>query len=187
MDIHKCPFSILSKTLPEISQFFLTTYNYNCIYYRMPTKRYRNRSLKKNQRSSTKTNTILSLGHETIPYFLETLNAIKLHHWRTHSYATHKATDELYSNVNSSIDSFVEVLLGKCQGNRVDLTTTKSVPFHDIPSTSIFEGFMISFRDYLVSLNNHEEFMSPTNVDLVTIRDELLGHVNKFLYLLTLT
>jgi len=134
-----------------------------------------------------KTNTILSLGHESIPYFLETLNTIKLHHWRTHSYATHKATDELYSNVNGSIDCFVEVLLGKCQGNRVDLTTTKSIPFCDIPSPSVFHTSIVGFRDYLVSLDNRDEFKTPTNADLVTIRDELLGHVNKFLYLLTLT
>ena len=32
---------------------------------------------------------------------------IKLFHWKTHSYSTHKATDELYSKLNDDIDKFV--------------------------------------------------------------------------------
>ena len=54
--------------------------------------------------------------------FLETLNLVKLYHWKTRSYAIHKATDELYTKLNLHIDSFVEVLLGK-QGNRINLMT----------------------------------------------------------------
>jgi len=42
--------------------------------------------------------------------FIEILNTIKLYHWKTHSYAEHKATDELYSKLNEHIDSFVQRL-----------------------------------------------------------------------------
>ena len=45
--------------------------------------------------------------------FLELLMMVKLFHWKTLSYATHKATDELYSKLNEHIDTFIEILLGK--------------------------------------------------------------------------
>ena len=32
--------------------------------------------------------------------FLRMLNTVKLFHWRTFSYPEHKATDELYANLN---------------------------------------------------------------------------------------
>ena len=48
-----------------------------------------------------------------IPTFLHMLNTVKLYHWKTTSYSTHKATDQLYSDLNEKIDEFVEILLGK--------------------------------------------------------------------------
>ena len=47
--------------------------------------------------------------------FMEMLMMVKLYHWKTHSFATHKATDELYAKLNEHIDTFIEVLLGKTE------------------------------------------------------------------------
>ena len=66
--------------------------------------------------------------------FLEMLNMVKLHHWKTYSYSTHKATDDLYSDLNSNVDAFIEVLLGKDGTPRVNLTHTKSLPLYDFSS-----------------------------------------------------
>jgi hypothetical protein len=41
---------------------------------------------------------------EVVVKFLEVLNMIKLYHWKTHSYATHKATDELSSKLHKNVD-----------------------------------------------------------------------------------
>jgi hypothetical protein len=54
---------------------------------------------------------------------------IKLYHWGTLSYATHKATDDLYAKLNVNIDSFVEVMIGK-DGKRIDLSHNKSISLH---------------------------------------------------------
>ena len=35
-----------------------------------------------------------------IQTFLQMLNVIKVYHWKTRSYAEHKATDELYERLN---------------------------------------------------------------------------------------
>ena len=63
--------------------------------------------------------------------FFEMLLMVKLFHWKTSSYATHKATDDLYTKLNANMDSFIEVLLGKT-GLRIDLMGTKSIRLIDL-------------------------------------------------------
>ena len=50
---------------------------------------------------------------EIVSMFLKMLNTTKLYHWRTYSYATHEATDNLYADLNKYVDEFVEVMMGK--------------------------------------------------------------------------
>jgi len=116
--------------------------------------------------------------------FLTMLNTVKLFHWKTHSYATHKATDELYSNLNKNIDTFIEVLLGKT-GDRVNLTGTRTISLKDYTSVEQLKREVNDFKGYLVSLNGNPALKSMSNSDLYNIRDEILGDLNQFLYLLT--
>jgi DNA-binding ferritin-like protein len=112
------------------------------------------------------------------------LNMVKLYHWKTYSYSTHKATDELYSDLNSNVDAFVEVLLGKEGTPRVNLTHTKSLPLYDFSSADLFKEKIAHFKNYLERMSKSPALMN--NSDLLNIRDELLGTLNKFTYLLTL-
>ena len=121
---------------------------------------------------------------EVVVKFLQMLNIVKLFHWKTHSYATHKATDELYTNLNANIDSFVEVLLGK-HGDRVNLTHVKHIPIKDFTSQNDFKKELESFKNYLVDLNDNKALKSMSNSDLYNIRDEILANLNQILYLLT--
>jgi hypothetical protein len=114
-----------------------------------------------------------------VTMFLQMLNTVKLYHWKTTSYAQHKATDELYSSLNSSIDSFVEIMLGK-KGTRVNLVGTKSIPLHDYKELPGFKDEIEMYKNYLIGLT-----LGPKNSDLLNTRDEILGHLNQFTYLLT--
>lgn len=116
--------------------------------------------------------------------FLEVLLMIKLFHWKTHSYATHKATDELYSSLNEKMDQFIEILLGKVN-NRINLLNNKTINLFDLTSKEQLINKITSFKSYLVDLNNNKAFNLMSNYDLLTVRDEILGDLNKFLYLLT--
>jgi len=116
--------------------------------------------------------------------FLEMLMMIKLFHWKTHSYATHKATDELYESLNGNIDKFIEVLLGKT-GTRIDLMGHKTISLIDLNSQQQLESRIEYFKSYLVGLTNNKTISSMSNTDLLNIRDEILGNLNQFLYLLT--
>ena len=116
--------------------------------------------------------------------FLEMLMMVKLFHWKTHSYATHKATDELYASLNDHIDDFIEVLLGKTV-SRIDLMTNKTIKLMDLNSQESLKSKIMSIKSILVGLDNNKALSTMSNSDLFNIRDEILGNLNQFLYLLT--
>jgi len=112
--------------------------------------------------------------------FLELLNMVKLYHWRTRSYAQHKATDELYERLNKHIDEFVEVLLGK-ENRRVKMVE-KCLRLIDSKHSRDFKSHIYEFREFLVNL---EQYFKKKDSGLLSIRDDLLVDINQFLYLLT--
>ena len=122
---------------------------------------------------------------EIILKFIQILNIIKIYHWKTLSYPEHKATDELYESFNGRMDEFVETMLGKT-GKRVNLSSVKSIPFYDYTNVAKFKQCIEIFKTYLVNMSNAAYFKNPANSDLLNIRDEILGDLNKFTYLLTL-
>ena len=113
--------------------------------------------------------------------FFEMLLMVKLFHWKTHSFATHKATDELYESLNEHMDKFIEVLLGKT-GTRIQMGNTKSVKLVDLDSPAKLKVRVESFKRYLSDMKIPG---SGASSDLLNIRDEILADMNKFTYLLT--
>ena len=116
---------------------------------------------------------------------LEMLNTVKLYHWKTMKYAEHKATDDLYDDLNGKIDEFVEVLMGK-NGQRINLSGKKSLKLQDFDSSNAFKNYVEKAKKYLISMTNSKNIGTSENSDLLNIRDEILGILNKFTYLLTL-
>jgi DNA-binding ferritin-like protein len=145
-------------------------------------KRSANAVTRKNR--STGSSSMSAFLKEITVVFLEMIMMVKLFHWKTHSYATHKATDELYASLNEHIDNFIEVLLGKT-GSRIDLMSKKTISLIDLNSQESLKSKITSLKSYLVGLNNNKALKTMSNSDLFNIRDEILGDLNKFLYLLT--
>ena len=113
--------------------------------------------------------------------FLEMLNVVKLYHWKTRSFAQHKATDELYGRLNEHIDTFVEVLLGKDQ-SRIQMVE-RSIQLMDPSKKTDFQNKVLEYRGFLTDMNIY--FDPARDTDLLNIRDEILGDINQFLYLMT--
>jgi DNA-binding ferritin-like protein len=147
-------------------------------------KKKRNATQKNTKNSSEKV-ILRNFENEITIYFFEILLMIKLFHWKTFSYATHKATDELYGKINEHMDRFIEVLLGKSDV-RIDLTHHKTLALIDVSKQEELVKNIAKFKAYLVNLSTHKAMKLMSNVDLYTIRDELLADLNQFLYLLTL-
>uniref|UniRef100_A0A6C0KSP0 Uncharacterized protein n=1 Tax=viral metagenome TaxID=1070528 RepID=A0A6C0KSP0_9ZZZZ len=119
-----------------------------------------------------------------VTMFLQMLNTVKLYHWKTHSYSQHKATDQLYSNLNDNIDTFVEIMLGK-KGDRVNLTFQKTLPLLDYNNLSDFKKEVEKYKQFLINMNKDAGLNITNNSDLLNVRDEILGNLNQFTYLLT--
>ena len=112
---------------------------------------------------------------------LEMLMTVKMYHWRTASYAQHKATDELYEKLNKNIDTFVEVFLGKSESRIQEMD--QRLPLYNFHKEGEFKKKIYEYRRMLQDMN--KTFSPQTDSDLLTIRDELLINVNQFLYLMT--
>ena len=116
-----------------------------------------------------------------IQTFLQMLNVIKIYHWKTKSYAEHKATDELYERLNENIDKFIEILLGK-EEERFKLIHETVRPI-DTANKKDFKSRVYEYRKFLTDMNIY--FDPKLDSDLLSLRDEILGDINQFLYLMT--
>jgi len=143
-----------------------------------------NKSSNKSLKGSTKKITS-NFGLSITKKFMEILMMIKMYHWNTSSYATHQATDELYSKINKHMDQFMEIFMGKT-GKRIEMKSKDSIIIRNLSSKSKLKSQITEYKSYLVNLNNNPFMRLMTNTDLFNIRDELLADLNQFLYLLSL-
>ena len=158
------------------------------------TKRSITRSTKKSTKSTKSTKSISgkskNVYQQIIFCFMHMLNTIKLYHWKTTSYSTHKATDQLYTDLNLKIDEFVEVMLGKPEiaYNRNFILNIQNIKLQKYNNNSDFKKEIEYYKKFMLDLSDKREFNQSNNlnVDLLAIRDEILALLNQFLYLLTL-
>jgi DNA-binding ferritin-like protein len=128
-----------------------------------------------------------SLQNKITSTFLCMLNTIKIYHWNTDHYATHKATDQLYGDLNEKIDTFVETMLGKeSVSTRHKVLKINSLKMSTYKSNKDFRKETESYKSFLIGLTNNKLFNTPQNSDLMNMRDDILASLNQFLYLLTL-
>ena len=141
-----------------------------------------NKTMRRPQKNGKQRSITNERKSNIVQIFLEILNVVKLYHWKTRSFAQHKATDELYSKLNENIDSFVEILLGKDE-SRINMLS-KRLQLMDYRNTNEFKNRMYEYREFLIKDINLY-FDSKRDSDLLNIRDEILGDINQFLYLMT--
>ena len=141
----------------------------------------RNRRTKRNKMVGANLHYTNASKSHLVGVFLEMLNMVKLYHWKTQSYAQHKATDELYASLNQNVDRFIEVLLGK-DTKRIKMME-KKIDLIDPANVTEFKTRIYEYREFLTDMNLH--FSEKTDMDLLAIRDDLLADINQFLYLMT--
>jgi DNA-binding ferritin-like protein len=122
------------------------------------------------------------MKEELIIQFFTLQHQIKVLHWQTKSYARHKAYDDVYSSLGELIDNFVEIYMGKY--GRVEFSGGEgSITLKNTDSLQL-NNFLKDSIDWLKSLN--EKLKSDNDSDLLNLRDEMMGEINKLRYLLTL-
>ena len=108
-------------------------------------------------------------------------NQLKIHHWQTRKYSEHQALGGAYDAFAESIDEFIEVLMGKY--GRIQSKSGFTIELKNYQDLST-ETFVDKYIDYLV--NELPKGLESSDTDLLNIRDEMLGEINKLSYLLTL-
>jgi DNA-binding ferritin-like protein len=106
---------------------------------------------------------------------------MKINHWQTKGYARHNAFGEFYDSLSDLIDTFVESAMGKYGRFTLD-EETKTIQLSNLSELDM-KGMVSTVRDALVQMS---EQLDPSDTDLLNIRDEMLGELNKLSYLLTL-
>lgn len=113
--------------------------------------------------------------------FFNFLNNIKLYHWNTTSYARHKASDDCFSKIQSLMDQFVEVYIGKYGRSELTALKDKKITLTIMNDQSI-KTLIKGIIQYLTAM----KLDTKLDTDLITIRDEMIGSLNQTLYLFTL-
>jgi DNA-binding ferritin-like protein len=125
---------------------------------------------------------------QIVTQMLEMLITVKLYHWNTLSHSVHTATDELYGELNTLIDQFVEVLLGKqkniSERNKNEILSVKSLHMNNYKDNGMFKKEIETYKKYLIGLT--KQLHQIEDSDLLNIRDEILATLNKISFLLTL-
>ena len=122
------------------------------------------------------------MSAKDVQFFFTMREQIKVFHWQTKSYPRHKATDAVIDSLDTSIDKYVEVYMGKY--GRMKLNgNTSSVHLKNLSETSI-----VKFIKTCIAYLNKDlvERLRDNDTDLVNIRDEMLAELNQLLYLFTL-
>ena len=145
------------------------------------------RSVKRNTTKKRHSKPDITLIIQTL---LEMHTTVKIYHWNTLSFAQHKATDQLYDELKDSIDTFVEILLGKNDKRRIGkmASVCKQYDFKQgngdkEPDVALFKQKIFEYRRFLTDLNR--VFSAKKDSDLLNVRDEMVGQLNQFLYLLS--
>jgi hypothetical protein len=153
-------------------------------------KSFKSKSMKGGKRSMKKTQSETAVKvdrecvlSEFIQCMMEAHHNIKLYHWKTKSYATHKATDKLHGKLAELIDRYVEVFMGKINYN-LKVTEHTVMKIKNLDTNDQLEKYICELIDFLTEV--HKKVDLERDTDILNIRDEIVGEFNQFLYLLRL-
>ena len=122
------------------------------------------------------------MSGEIIHLMMTLRNQVKLYHWQTMKYPRHIATDELVGKLDTNIDQFVEVYVGKYGRPRLTGRTSaiRLLNHSDKEATRFIQD--------AISWMNSElpKKLKKTDTDLLNIRDTIVADLNQTLYLFSM-
>lgn len=108
-------------------------------------------------------------------------NQMKICHWQTKGIARHEAFGGFYDDLTPLIDDFIEQAMGK-YGRFVLDEETDTIKLANLSDIDI-EGLVDTTRKALVQISDQYD---AEDTDILNLRDEILGKLNKYAYLFTM-
>ena len=134
--------------------------------------------------------------------FFQIQNTIKFSHWRTKSYAEHKALDMFFGKFIDKMDEFIEIWQGKygridVKGKNADMKVQKVNGDDLVRYLDVLLGFFMgdkskNCKKYKISGKTDYcgitilDIVDKRDSDLLNLRDEIVGSINQLKYLLHL-
>lgn len=117
-----------------------------------------------------------------VNFLLQLQCQIRILHWQTKGFARHEAFGKTYAAMEVLIDDFVEIYMGKY--GRFSLSENeKSISIDNLSELEL-TAFLKNVKSELIGMSN--DLSKDKDTDLLNLRDEMLGLINKLSYLLTL-
>jgi len=122
------------------------------------------------------------MSAEIVNLMMTLRDQIKLYHWQTMNYPRHIATNDLVTKLDTNIDQFVEVYIGKYGRPKLGgRTASIHLRNHsDKEATKMIQDAISWMTDVL------PRKLKKTDTDLFNIRDTIVADLNQTLYLFTL-
>jgi hypothetical protein len=119
------------------------------------------------------------MSAEIVNLMMTLRDQVKLYHWQTMNYPRHIATNDLIPKLDTNIDQFIEVYVGKYGRPKLSgRTSTIHLRNHsDKEATKMIQGAI----DWLTI--NLTKKLKITDTDLLSIRDVIVADLNQTLYL----
>lgn len=117
-----------------------------------------------------------------INFLLGLQNQLRIYHWQTKGVSRHDAFGKSYEKLGDFIDEFVEISMGK-YGRFILDDGTKTITLINLSEMNPSD-MIKTCTEALISFS--EDLDNTKDTDLLNLRDEILGLMNKLLYLLTL-
>ena len=116
-----------------------------------------------------------------VNFFLGLQMQLKVNHWQTKGFARHNAFGSTFDELLELVDRYVEEAMGM-YGRFILDDETKTIELVNLSELDM-KGFINTLREALVQFTSQ---LDETDTNLLNIRDEILGLINKLGYLLTL-
>jgi hypothetical protein len=112
---------------------------------------------------------------------LHVSNQLKIYHWKTFSYARHKASCSLIENLTELTDKIIETIQGS-KKIRLYIPDNSTIVLENVNDVSAVE-LLHNFENWLINI--FPQYLTKDETELINLRDELLCHVKQTMYLFT--
>lgn len=119
--------------------------------------------------------------NSNVNLFLGLHAQLKIFHWQTKGYSRHQAFADIRSQLDLLMDEFVEQFMGQYGRFQLD-DNTKNINLINLSEskpTEMAETMCQALKQMTSQIN-------PEDTNLLNLRDEILGLIQKMKYLLTL-
>ena len=125
----------------------------------------------------------IGMSAADVHFLLNLRNQLKLYHWQTKIYARHIAVDKVLGDLDTLIDSYVEIYIGKYGRPKVtgDNAVLRMHNLTDAGAQKLVKGAVTYMQKQLVA---HLDTSQDT--DLINLKDEMIGQMHQLMYLFTL-